>query len=57
MEDLPSVGGGDTQQVSPASIRRAARGPGEELELSLNAGEIMLFDPEGGASLTSASRN
>jgi multiple sugar transport system ATP-binding protein len=57
MEDLPSAGSGDTQQVIARLDPQSSARPGEELELSLNAAEIMLFDPEGGASLTSASRN
>ena len=55
MEDLPSVGGGDAQLIIARLDAQSSARPGKQLELSLNAGEIQLFDPEGGASLTSAS--
>jgi multiple sugar transport system ATP-binding protein len=53
MEDLPSHGGDETQVV--ARLDAASRAaPGEEIELVLETGEIKLFDPDGGRSLTVA---
>jgi multiple sugar transport system ATP-binding protein len=50
MEDLP--GGGDGQQVVARLDAASAARPDQPLEFSLNASEIMLFDPKGGNSLT-----
>jgi multiple sugar transport system ATP-binding protein len=54
MEDLPSHGDGNAQQVvarlDAASQARAGRG----IELALDTSKIKLFDPDGGRSLTTA---
>jgi multiple sugar transport system ATP-binding protein len=52
MEDLPSAAAATRSRSSLASTRRAPHGPSSPLEFSLNAAEIMLFDPKGGNSLT-----
>jgi multiple sugar transport system ATP-binding protein len=50
MEDLPS--GGDGQQIVARLDAASKATPDGVLELSLDASEIKLFDPEGGRSLT-----
>jgi multiple sugar transport system ATP-binding protein len=54
MEDLPHAGQEGAQQVIARLDAGSKACPGEEIELVLNAGEIKLFDPSGGRSLTSA---
>ena len=54
MEDLPSAGGGDSQQVVARLDAASGATPGGKVKLSLNTSEIKLFDPKGGASLTAA---
>ena len=55
MEDLPSAGTGDSQQVIARLDAASNAAPGREIELSLDAAELKLFDPAGGRALTSAS--
>jgi multiple sugar transport system ATP-binding protein len=55
MEDLPH-GGSEGQQVIARLDAASEARPGAEVELSLNAGEIKLFDPAGGRSLTPAGQ-
>ena len=50
MEDLPS--GGDGQQIVARLDAASKATPDGTIELSLDASEIKLFDPEGGRSLT-----
>jgi multiple sugar transport system ATP-binding protein len=50
MEDLPS--GGDGQQIVARLDAASKATPDAHIELSLDASEIKLFDPEGGRSLT-----
>jgi multiple sugar transport system ATP-binding protein len=50
MEDLPS--GGDGQQIVARLDAASKATPDGVIELSLDASEIKLFDPEGGRSLT-----
>jgi multiple sugar transport system ATP-binding protein len=54
MEDLPSHGGG--QQVVARLDSGSRAKAGGEIELVLDTGGLKLFDPDGGASLTSESR-
>jgi multiple sugar transport system ATP-binding protein len=52
MEDLPQAGGGDSQQIV-ARLDAASRAtPDQELEFSLDASELKLFDTQGGQALT-----
>jgi multiple sugar transport system ATP-binding protein len=52
MEDLPSAGSGDEQQVIARLDAASQAAPGREIEFSLQTDEIKLFDPQGGRSLT-----
>jgi multiple sugar transport system ATP-binding protein len=51
MEDLPRHGG-DTQQVVARLDAASGARAGQEVELSLDAAKLKLFDPETGRSLT-----
>jgi multiple sugar transport system ATP-binding protein len=54
MEDLPSHGDGNMQQVV-ARLDAASRArAGQPIELALDTSKIKLFDPDGGRSLTSS---
>jgi multiple sugar transport system ATP-binding protein len=53
MEDVPSRGAGQ-QVVARLDAASSARA-GNELELTLDASKLKLFDPEGGRSLTTVS--
>ena len=50
MEDLPSAGAG--QQIVARLDAGSRAAPDQEIELVLECGEVKLFDPEGGRSLT-----
>jgi multiple sugar transport system ATP-binding protein len=52
MEDLPHSGSEGAQQVIARLDAASEACPGADVELSLNAGELKLFDPAGGRSLT-----
>jgi multiple sugar transport system ATP-binding protein len=52
MEDLPSTGSGEGQQVVARLDAASAARTDHELEMTLDTNEIKLFDPEGGRSLT-----
>jgi multiple sugar transport system ATP-binding protein len=56
MEDLPSHGEGAQQVVARLSAESNAAAGGE-VELTLDASKLKLFDPEGGRSLASANGN
>jgi multiple sugar transport system ATP-binding protein len=51
MDDVP--GGGASHVVARLGAESGAR-PGKEIELTLDTSQIKLFDPDGGASLTTA---
>ncbi len=51
MDDVP--GGGASHVVARLGAESGAR-PGQEIELTLDTSQIKLFDPDGGASLTTA---
>jgi multiple sugar transport system ATP-binding protein len=52
MEDLPTHGTGDTQQVV-ARLSAASRArPGGQVHMLLDTTHLQLFDPKGGKSLT-----
>jgi multiple sugar transport system ATP-binding protein len=54
MEDLPHAGTEGAQQVIARLDAASQARPGGEVELSLNAAELKLFDPSGGRSMTLA---
>jgi multiple sugar transport system ATP-binding protein len=54
MEDLPHAGSEGAQQIIARLSAESRATPGGEVELSLDASEIKLFDPSGGRSLTVA---
>jgi multiple sugar transport system ATP-binding protein len=54
MEDLPHAGSEGAQQIIARLSAESQACPGAEVELSLDASEIKLFDPSGGRSLTLA---
>ena len=51
MEDLPSAGDPDAQQVIARLDASSSARPGGELEMALDITQIKLFDPNGGRSL------
>jgi len=55
MEDLPSAGGGDSQQIVARLDAASQATPDQELEFSLDTCEMKLFDPKGGLTLTRAA--
>jgi len=54
MEDLPTHGSGDSQQVVARLSAASTASPGHPVELVLDTTGIMLFDPSGGKSLVAA---
>jgi multiple sugar transport system ATP-binding protein len=52
MEDLPSMGDGGGQMVVARLSAESQARADHELEITVDASEIKLFDPEGGRSLT-----
>jgi multiple sugar transport system ATP-binding protein len=55
LEDLPSHGDGNAQQVVARLDAASNARAGQPLELALDTSKIKLFDPDGGRSLTSAA--
>jgi multiple sugar transport system ATP-binding protein len=55
MEDLPSSGDADSQQVVARLDAASGARPGGEVEIALDATQIKLFDPKGGRSLLVAA--
>jgi multiple sugar transport system ATP-binding protein len=54
MEDLPSHGDGNVQQIVARLDAASNARAGKNIELALDASKIKLFDPDGGRSLTTA---
>jgi multiple sugar transport system ATP-binding protein len=54
MEDLPTHGTGDTQQVVARLSAASGARPGGEVNMVLDTKHLQLFDPQGGKSLTGA---
>jgi multiple sugar transport system ATP-binding protein len=54
MEDLPTHGSGDTQQVVARLSAASRAAPNERVNLVLDTAHLQLFDPKGGKSLEAA---